>query len=179
MILNKKLIGLLLFICINLPIKAQLFFSKPYLKITNTLSGQVYKIKPNTKIEFLLNDDSVLTKNRIEYFSDSTHIVLKNGLQISLDQISYIRFRPKSKGLRITKLLYYMVWTGTFTIVIYENTNPSNDPYFEAIPFFPFFIIGTVTAVGIAEIGEYVFNTLITKRELFKSKNLKMEIIKK
>jgi hypothetical protein len=154
---------------------AQMFISKPYLKITNSLSGQVYKIKPNNTIEFILINDSVLQNVGIESFRDSNSIILSNGKQISIDQISYIRFKLKSKGVRITKLLFYTTWICLYTVVIYESSNSG----FGQIPYCKTFIIGTTVAITIAEVGEKVFNLFIQKRELFNDKNLKLEIVTK
>ena len=175
--MNKKTLGLIILISLTASGWAQILISKPYLKITNSLSGQVYKIKPNKKIEFIPKDDSVLKKERIAYFVDTNLIVFSNGNQIRLDQISYIRFTPKSKGLRITKLLLYGFWGAASALLIYENTNPGHDPNFQPIPLGPMFFAGTVFTIAIAEIGESMFNVFIQKRELYKNKNLKLEIV--
>ena len=177
--MKKRVFGLIMLIYLYNSGSAQILISKPYLKITNSISGQVYKIKPDKKIEFKLNNDSILIKDHIEYFSDTNHIAFEKMDPVRIDQISYIRFRPKSKGFRITKLFFYSSWGIAMIIGIYENTNPGNDPNFQSMPFVPVFFIGTAIVIATAEIGESILNLSVQKRELFKNKNLKLEIITK
>ena len=177
--MNKKIFVMIILMSHSVFSMAHILISKPYIKITNSISGQVYKIKPSRKIELILNDDSVLIKDRIESFSGNNSIILGNGKQVSLNQISYIRFKPKSKGLRITKMMFYTLCAGAMTVLAYENTNPGGDPNFQSMPLMPVFFVSAVSFIAIAEVGECVFNLCIQKRELFKNKNLKLEIVTK
>lgn len=147
--------------------------SKPYLKVTNTISGNVYKLKSGKKIAYLLLHDSIYRKGIITGFLDTNTIKI-SGKHINIDDFVYIKFKPKSKLRRISKILGYGGW---FSFVGYYlffyNCQEYGCGAGQVIV-----IVSIPTAIVIGEVGGGVIQLLTPKRELYKDYNLKLEIVK-
>ena len=107
----KKIVPIFyfLFLVLNIKTNAQILMSKPYLKVTNTISGNVYKLKSGKKIAYLLLHDSIYRKGIIKGFLDSNKIIVSKKT-LDINDFVYMKFKPKSKIRRISKLVYYTGW---------------------------------------------------------------------
>jgi hypothetical protein len=155
-------------------LNAQILMSKPYLKVTNTVSGNVYKLKSGKKIAYLLLHDSIYRKGIIKGFLD-TNIVEISGKQININDFVYMKFKPKSKLRRNLKLMYYTSWLTLVTSIFISGNNCTDaacpDPRYLVI-------ILTPGIVFWGEVGGGVIQLLTPQRELYKDYNLKLKIVK-
>lgn len=166
------LIIILLF-AFGVRLNAQILMSKPYLKVTNTISGNTYKLKIGKKISYLLLHDSFYKKGIIEDFIDSNKIIL-SGKIININDFVYVKFKPKSKLKRISKLVYYTSWFGLVTkILILDNCQEEGCGNGKLIV-----IMATPLAIIVGETSGAIIQLLTTKKELYKDFNLKLEVKK-
>jgi hypothetical protein len=172
----KKIVPIFyfLFLVLNIKTNAQILMSKPYLKVTNTISGNVYKLKSGKKIAYLLLHDSIYRKGIIKGFLD-TNIIEISGKQININDFVYMKFKPKSKLRRNLKLMYYTSWLTLVTSIFINGNNCTDaacpDPRYLVI-------ILTPGIVFWGEVGGGVIQLLTSQRELYKDYNLKLEIVK-
>lgn len=171
---NTIVIIIILLIFLTGKISAQILMIKPYLKVVNTISGHTYKLKRGKRIEYLVLHDSNYRKGIINDFVDSNSILV-SGIPLNINNIVYLKFKPKSKARRITKILFYS--TSITAALMYlsteSNCNDAGCPGHKATVamFTPLFIIW-------GEIGGLAIQLLTQKRELYKGYNLKLEVIK-
>lgn len=172
----KKIVLLffMLFLVINFKTNAQALMSKPYLKVTSTISGNTYKLKIGKKVKYLMLHDSLYRKGIIKGFLD-TNIVEISGKEININDLVYLKFKPKSKLRRVVKLMYYTSWLTLATAAIIEGNKCADanceGPIALAILFTP-------GVVFFGEAGGGLIQLLTPKRELYKDYNLKVEIVK-
>jgi len=167
------IIIILLFV-FGVRLNAQILMSKPYLKVTNTISGNVYKLKSGKKIAYLLLHDSIYRKGIITGFLDTNTIKI-SGKQINIDDFVYIKFKPKSKIRRNLKLMYYTSWL-TFATVVFIRGNNCTDAGCPDPRELVVFITPGIVLLG--EVGGGVIQLLTPKRELYRDYNLKLEVVK-
>lgn len=172
----KKIVLLffMLFLVINFKTNAQILMSKPYLKVTNTISGNTYKLKIGKKVKYLMLHDSLYRKGIIKGFLD-TNIVEISGKEININDLVYLKFKPKSKLRRVVKLMYYTSWLTLVTSIFISGNNCTDaacpDPRGLVILFTPGIVL-------LGETGGGLIQLLTPPRELYKDYNLKVEIVK-
>lgn len=171
----KKIVLLffMLFLVINFKTNAQGLMSKPYLKVTNTISGNTYKLKIGKKVKFLVLHDSLYRKGIIKDFLD-TNIIEISGKQININDLIYMKFKPKSKLRRNLKLMYYTSWLTFASAAIIEG-NKCTDANCEGP--IALAILFTPAIVFFGEVGGGVIQLLTPQRELYKDYNLKVKIV--
>lgn len=173
--MNKTIaVIIILLFFITGKISAQILMNKPYLNVVNTISSNTYKLKKGKRIKYLLLHDSLYRNGVINDFLDSSNIVV-SGIPININNLVYIKFRPKSKARRLTKIIYYASWV-TAALVLLSTESNCNDagcpgPKGTVALFTPLVIIW-------GEIGGLAIQLLTQKRELYKDFNLKLEVIK-
>jgi hypothetical protein len=165
---------ILLLLVFEVRLNAQILMSSPYLKVTNSISHNTYKLKIGKKINYLLLNDSVYRKGIIENFLDSNKIIVSQKV-ININDFVYLKFKPKSKVRRISKLVYYTGWFALVgNILFVDNNNCREEGCGYATNLV---IIATPFAIIIGETGGAIIQLLTPKRELFKDYNLKLEVV--
>jgi hypothetical protein len=171
---KSVLLLFILFLVINLKTNAQILMSKPYLKVTNTISRNTYNLKVGKKVKYLVLHDSLYRNGVIKGFL-GTNIVQISGKEVNINDLIYLQFKPKSKLRRNLKLIYYASWLTLVTTVFIGGNNCTDaacpDPRGLIILFTPVVVL-------LGETGGGVIQLLTTKRELYKDYNLKLEIVK-
>ncbi len=157
---------------IFLPAKPQVFARKPYLKITNTITGEVFKLRPGKKVRFSVVNDSNVFDARIYGLGDST-VKFEDLPIVRCGHIDYIKFKPVNKFKQVLKGLYYFSWAW---VCAYAFTHPCQDAGCPNQAFLV--IIYTPFVVLIGETGGGIIQLLTPKKEFFKDRNLKIEAVR-
>lgn len=171
---SSIIVFIILLLVFGVRLNAQILMSSPYLKVTNTISNSTYKLKIGKKINYLLLHDSIYKKGMIEGFLDSNKIIVSQKV-ININDFVYLKFKPKSKIRRISKLVYYAGWfTLVGNILFRDNYNCREEGCGYGTNLV---IIATPFAVIIGETGGAIIQLLTPKRELYKDYNLKLEVV--
>lgn len=148
-------------------LNAQILMSKPYLKVTNTISGNIYKLKKGKKIEYLMLHDSVYRKGIINGFIDS-NLINVSGTPVNINDFVYLKFKPLGKFKRIFKIYFYSVFVGYVGYIFLSPEEESVKLIMAAAS--PLLILG-------GEFYGVLFQLLTPKRELHKDYNLKLKVV--
>lgn len=170
----KPIALFLLFIALTTHgVVAQQYWTRPYLLIGNTVSGEHYKIKPGAKIFLKTLTDSVIRKVWLTGFASDSSVYIYGKKEVKLSDIDYLCIRPVVLK-RTTRQVLFATGTIIFAWTLIGLNDLANQyrgvylPWVLLTP--PITILGTPIASSI------VYG-LTPWRSFQKGKNLSIKIV--
>ena len=156
------------------PAFSQWFAVKPYLQVTNTISGKTWKLKTWKNIDYTTIHNSFQVAGKIKRVTKDSLFFFGGG-SVNAHDINAIKFRPRNFFNAYGKAILYILVASTgayfaYTFEVKDAAVNAQDRLgiFSSIIIFSAFFI---------ESGGLASTIITPKRELYSPKNLKIEIV--